>query len=55
VITWKLVIEIYEKDSKCVMPKTKLNKMAMYPDLWNTMNMIAAKAPFKIEAVWLCT
>jgi len=34
-----------------VMPKTKLNKMAMYPDLWNKMNVSAAKAPFKFEKI----
>jgi len=34
-----------------VMPKTKLNKMAMYLDLLNKMNVSAAKAPFKFEMI----
>ncbi len=42
---------MYERDSKHVMPKTKINKMAMYPVLWNKMDVSVAKAPFKFEMI----
>ena len=48
---FKPIINAHERDTKRSYKLTKLTLASAFPDLWNKMNISAAKVPFTYETV----
>ena len=48
---FKPIINAHERDTKRSSKLTKVNLASTFPDLWNKMNVLAAKTSFTYETI----
>jgi len=51
ILSWKVCEETYAHDRRRSSPITSLTRATVMPDLWNKMNVSAAKAPFTQKTI----